>query len=330
MMFRTPEFWYRDSQGTAPLVEHALGLFAPLYQFGHRINFSYLQKPYKAKIPIICVGGAVAGGSGKTPVCISLMRFVLDHGLAKKPAFMMRGYGGSEQEGVIESSAGAIVEQYGDEALLLSEIAPVIVSKNRAVAAQNAASQGYDLLMLDDGLQNNTLHKDLTFLVVDGAVGFGNGRTLPAGPLREPVADAARKADIVVMLGEDRRNVRDIYFNKTKVLQAFSDSIYEGDDKEVFAFAGIGRPQKFFGALEAQGLTLVDTQKFADHHIYSASEISKLKKKAEAMDAALVTTQKDMVRLKSAGLDDGVEEVGQTLRWDDEKAVLALLKGVLA
>lgn len=328
MVLRTPDYWYRKPGEKGPLVEYVSGALAFVYQAVHRANLAR-QKPYKAAMPVICVGGAVAGGSGKTPVCVSLMKLVQAKKLAKAPAFLTRGYGGSARLLYITDPQGLNAAVCGDEALLLAKTAPVIVAKDRAAGAKLAAEKGIDLLVMDDGLQNNTLEKDLALLVVDGASGFGNGKTLPAGPLREPVADVVARVDACVIIGDDERNIQEKYLFNTSVLQAFSESVYKAKQR-VVAFAGIGRPEKFFEALKAAWVDVVEAQGFADHHVYSESEINMLREKAEKLDAVLVTTQKDMVRLKSAGLDAGIDMAGQRLSFKDEGAVLALLKGALA
>lgn len=330
MPLKTPKFWYREHDAPAPLLERVLGVVAPLYQLGHRVNQSMRKSPYKADMPLICVGGAVAGGSGKTPVCSSLMRHVLDHSLAENPAFLMRGYGGSEALAYIECSTQYDASQVGDEALLLAEVAPVVIARDRVAGVKLASAQGVDLLIMDDGLQNNTLVKDLTLLVVDGGAGFGNGKTLPAGPLREPVQEALRKVDAAILIGADLRHVQESYFNNINLLCAQSESVCEVGGKKVLAFAGIGIPEKFFNGLCAAGLNVVEAQSFSDHHFYSGCEVNALHAKARKFDAILVTTQKDMVRLKFAGLDAGILAAGQALRWDDESALLALLKEALA
>ena len=200
------------------------------------------------------------------------------------------------------------------------------MAKDRATGAKLAAEDGVDLLIMDDGLQNNTLAKDLCVLVVDGVAGFGNGKTIPAGPLREPVASILPRVDACIVIGGEAPKS----LNHSNVLTATTETIYKDKLKRVLAFAGLGRPEKFFEALRSAGVNVVGGISFADHHPYSEHEINVLKSEAEHLDAALVTTKKDMVRLKALGLDKGIQVADLTLTFDDEAGVLALLKETLS
>ncbi len=251
----------------------------------------------------------------------------------------------------------------GDEALLLAEAAPTWTGADRAASARAAIAAGAEVLLMDDGLQNPSLEKTMSLLVVDGATGFGNGRVMPAGPLREPVAAAASRCRAAILIGADTSGA---LARLPPGLPVFRAVLAQGDETEalqgrrVLAFAGIGFPAKFFDGLERAGLTLVGREAFADHHAFTAGALARLAAKARALDAVLVTTPKDAVRLPSGMLapprrtthagrpPDGpqhrpaqgiatpadneptVHVVSVRLVWDDEAAIERLLDELLS
>jgi tetraacyldisaccharide 4'-kinase len=249
--------------------------------------------PHKAPVPVICVGNLTAGGTGKTPVAIAVARTLLARGL--HPYFLSRGYGG-RLKGPIHVMPEHSAADVGDEPLLLAAASPVIVARDRGDGAETAAAHGADCIVMDDGHQNFTLAKDLSIVVVDGETGFGNGRILPAGPLREFVSLGLARADAVVIVGD---GTPDLGAFAGPVLRAHLTHVDVPDLKgrRVVGFAGIGRPEKFFRSLHAFGAEVVATKRFADHHVYTHSEIARLKSKARAAGAILVTTEKDYVRM---------------------------------
>jgi tetraacyldisaccharide 4'-kinase len=243
--------------------------------------------PIGAKARVICVGNLTAGGSGKTPVAIALAKLLRVRG--KNVFFLTRGYGGSEHGPVlIEDTHRAA--QVGDEALLLARAASTILARDRAQGAALADRLGADVIVMDDGHQNFSLAKTLSLVVVDGESGFGNGLMIPAGPLREPVAQGLARADAVIVVGQGHP---DLQGYAGPVLQARlvpQDDALRG--KRLFAFAGIGRPEKFQASLKDAGIDIAGWRSFADHHPYSDAELAALK-----THAPLVTTTKDFVRL---------------------------------
>ena len=253
-------------------------------------------RPWRAPVPVICVGNLVAGGAGKTPVAIALARRLQAKGRAVH--LLSRGYGGSLAGPVAVDRLRHDAGQVGDEALLLAAAAPAWIARDRPAGARAAIAAGAQCLLLDDGLQNPTLAKDLSLLVIDGAYGIGNGRVLPAGPLREPLATGLARADAVVLMGEDRVEVTARLAGKT-VLRArlAPENAAAFADRAVVAFAGIGRPAKFFALLDSIGAELVARHAFADHHPYRAAELQRLLAEAQAAHAVLVTTAKDAARL---------------------------------
>lgn len=281
---RAPDFWQRRGPASA--------LLAPL---GALYGLSVAWKarhaaPYRAKARVICVGNLTAGGSGKTPIALAIGALLQARG--RKVFFLTRGYGGS-QAGPVEVKPGDHADQVGDEALLLSQTAPTIVARDRAQGAALADSCGADVVVMDDGHQNFSLAKDLSLVVVDGEQSFGNRRMIPAGPLRESVRQGLKRADAVVVMGHGNPDLEGYEGPLLNARLTPESEDFRG--KRVFAFAGIGRPEKFVATLKTAGALVMGTQFFADHHPFQVGEITALKTRAQG--AQLVTTEKDLVRL---------------------------------
>jgi tetraacyldisaccharide 4'-kinase len=284
---RAPDFWRERG-----LMARLLAPLGALY--GASVAFKARHaRPLDPAIPVICVGNLTAGGSGKTPVAIALAEMLRAKG--HRPYFLTRGYGGSEK-GPALATRGHSAAVMGDEALLLARAAPTIVARDRAAGAKLAREKGATVIVMDDGHQNFTLRKNLSLVVVDAETGFGNGFQIPAGPLREPVAQGLGRADAVALVGDGDPDLAGFRSPVLRVhLKADGASFA---DKKIFAFAGIGRPEKFVASLEAGGATVTGSCFFADHHPYEDDEILQLK--AIAGDAILVTTEKDFVRLTTS------------------------------
>jgi tetraacyldisaccharide 4'-kinase len=281
---RAPDFWKRDGAASALLAP-----FGALYGLSVAWKARH-AKPYRAEARVICVGNLTAGGSGKTPVALAIGARLKARG--ENVFFLTRGYGGSEA-GPFEVTANDRANRVGDEALLLSQVAPTIVAHDRAQGAAFAVARGARIIVMDDGHQNFALAKDLSLVVVDGETGFGNRRMIPAGPLRESVRQGLKRADAVIVIG---RGNPDLEGYQGPLLGA--GLVPEGDGlkgKRVFAFAGIGRPEKFVATLKAAKALVMGTQFFEDHHPFQAGEIAALKARADG--AQLITTEKDYVRL---------------------------------
>jgi tetraacyldisaccharide 4'-kinase len=243
---------------------------------------------------------------------------------------LTRGFGGAARGPLCVDPARHRAADVGDEALLLAAIAPTFVSADRVAGARAAVAAGAQALIMDDGMQNPGLAKTLSLLVIDGATGFGNGSVLPAGPLREPVAACAARAGAAVLIGQDRTGARALLPPTLPVLSATlqpAPGIEALRGRRVYAFAGIGYPEKFFAMLTEAGVVLAGTASFGDHHYYSEAEVARLIRRAAALDAVPVTTPKDHVRLDAAtaGL---VTAIGVSLAWSDEAALDALLAQV--
>lgn len=323
---KTP-FWWQSRT----LLSTCLLPLAAVYRAGATRRIQRLPA-FKASVPVLCVGNVVAGGAGKTPAVIALTRLLKQQG--KNPAVLSRGYGGTLAGPVQVDISTHTAAQVGDEALLLAAEATTIISRDRALGAKLAVSLGADLLLMDDGLQNPSLHKDKQLLVVDGAYGFGNGRMLPAGPLREPVEDALERADAVLIIGDTpRAEVADALRAAPKtIFRARLETVNAPDFKgrRCLAFAGIGRPEKFFDSLAACGADVIATHPFADHHPFCENDMLRLAAQAKQKNAELVTTRKDSVRLPAAWHKQvRVLDVALTFNATSQPAVNAWLDEVM-
>jgi tetraacyldisaccharide 4'-kinase len=308
---RAPDFWQKGGVLAA--------LLSPLGALhGMSVAFKAASaKPFDPGLPVICVGNLTAGGSGKTPVAIAIAEMLRTRG--HKPCFLTRGYGGATR-GPALASRGHTAAQMGDEALLLARTAPTIVARDRAAGAKLAKEKGATVLVMDDGHQNFALRKSLSLVVVDAETGFGNGHQIPAGALRESVAQGLTRADAVVLVGD---GIPDLHGYTGPVLHAHLKADGAGfAGQDVFAFAGIGRPEKFVTSLEDSGAHVTGRCFFDDHHPYTDDEIIQLKMLAG--DALLVTTEKDFVRL-TMQQREGIKVLKVSAGFDDRAAMDALL-----
>ncbi|HWA02010.1 MAG TPA: tetraacyldisaccharide 4'-kinase [Rhizomicrobium sp.] len=310
---RAPDFWTSDDWRSR--------LLAPAgWIYGASVAWNAARaKPIRPPVPVVCVGNLTAGGTGKTPVAIALAEILIAQG--HQPWFLSRGYGG-RLRGPVEVTEWSRAADVGDEPLLLARAAPVIVARDRLAGANLAVGKGATVIVMDDGHQNFALAKDLSLVVVDGDTGFGNGRMIPAGPLREPVARGLARADAVFATGSGLPPLGACRIPVLRVALTIEGPDIEG--RAMVAFAGIGRPEKFFEALRAQGAILAAVQGFPDHHVYSAGEIARLRAKARAHNAELVTTEKDFVRL-TASEREGIRAIPLNAAFEDRSAVERLL-----
>ncbi len=265
-------------------------------------------KPYRALIPVICVGNFTAGGSGKTPLAILIAQLVA--GLGREPWFLSRGYGGTHEGPLRVEPAMHTAGEVGDEPLLLARHAPTVISRDRRKGAEaiEASAPRDGVIIMDDGLQNPALAKSISIAVVDRDRGFGNGYVIPAGPLRAPLAAQIGLADLIVMTGRGGpgdtppitalRGMTSAPFVKAETRATAAAVEMKG--RKVVAYAGIANPQRFFSTLDDLGANIVERRVFADHHAFSDAEAQLLLDAASLNEASLVTTEKDLVRLIGA------------------------------
>lgn len=315
---RSPGFWAHG--GTPPW---PLPLLAGVVA---RITARRVARPgFRAPVPVICCGNPGVGGSGKTPLALDLALRLGARG--RSPAFLTRGHGGSARGPLrvqLDHDAAAV----GDEALLLVRRAPTYLGADRAATARLAVADGADVLVMDDGLQNPSLEKTLSLLVIDGGAGLGNGHVMPAGPLREPVSAAAARCRAAVLIGADRTGANP----GLPILHALlipSSTDLASLPQRLVAFAGIGRPEKFFETLEAHGHAPLATRAFADHHRFLSAELDAIATWAAALGAVAVTTEKDLVRI-TPPRRVGLLALRVSLEWHDPQQVEALLDELLA
>jgi tetraacyldisaccharide 4'-kinase len=316
---KPPEFWQRGGLMPA-LLAPAASLVAASTR--RRVN----RPGWRAPVPVLCCGNASVGGAGKTIVVLDLIRRLRRRGVAVH--CLTRGYGG-RVEGVMRVDPGRhAAALVGDEPLLLAAEAPTWVGADRAASAREAVEAGAELLLMDDGLQNPGLTKTASLLIVDGAVGFGNGRVMPAGPLRETVGDAVARCLASVLIGVDTASARKA-MGDLPVLDAWLVPDRALDGMRAFAFCGIGRPGKFFETVAAAGAELAGSRSFPDHHTFSPQEIGQVMSAAARIGAQPITTAKDAVRLPGE-VRARVEVLGVRLMWREEAALESLLDEVVA
>ncbi len=294
MPIKTPHFWTELSWQSVILFPVSY-----IWRFGHYAQQKILNTK-ETEIPVICVGNLTVGGSGKTPVVITLCRFL--SGIGKSTSILTRGFGGKEKGPIFVSTNLHQSLDVGDEPLMMAHSLDVCVSRNRPLGANHILDKKkYDCIVMDDGLQNPTLKKDLNIAVFDGKFGIGNGFLLPAGPMRQKLEVGIQNIDLVIFNGKDETGLGQkipphipIF---TGELQPDEEIVEKMKNRRVYGFAGIGNPPRFFKTLNDIGTDLVGEAHFADHHPYTDADLTQLYEEAMQSGAELVTTQKDWMRL---------------------------------
>lgn len=295
---REPSFWY----GPPSLLSRLLSPLGALY--GALTALRMQRSGARIGIPVICIGNYHVGGAGKTPTTLVLADML--RAMGERPVVVSRGYGGDLKGPVRVHAEQHTALSVGDEPLMMAASVPVIVSRDRVAGAAMAREDGASVVLLDDGFQNPSLHKDASLLVIDAARGIGNGAVFPAGPLRAPLKPQIARTDALIVVGQGSAAdgvARDVAARGGLVLratlQADETSLSALRGKRVLAFAGIGDPARFFATLRAQGVEVIEGRAFADHHPFTADEIARLVEDAAKQSLQLVTTEKDMARIRS-------------------------------
>jgi tetraacyldisaccharide 4'-kinase len=325
---RAPGFWWKPGH---PL---ALALSPLAFLYGFVAARRLKDEGFDPGVPVICIGNFVAGGAGKTPVALAVARRLAI--LGRRPVFLTRGYGGRLRGPVRVDLSRHDAAATGDEPQLLAAAFETVVAADRAAGARLAAEAG-DVIVMDDGLQNPSLRKRLSLAVIDGATGIGNGLCLPAGPLRAPMAAQWPAVGALVVMGPGAPGRAVAEEGRRLGKTAMEARLEPAGDvrwlarRKVYAFAGIGRPEKFFESLAQAGADLAGTRSFGDHRPYDARDVARLREEAAATGALLVTTEKDMARLRALGTastrDVGILAV--EARFDGPDALDTLLREAL-
>jgi tetraacyldisaccharide 4'-kinase len=317
---REPAFWYRPPS----VISRLLMPLGAVY--GLVAGWRMQSGGFDAGIPIICVGSYHAGGAGKTPMVLALTKLLRD--LGETPVVLSRGYGGKWQGPVKVDPERHVAANVGDEPLMLALTVPVVIARDRVGGVALARSQGPSVILMDDGFQNPAISKDTSIIVIDGDRGLGNGCVFPAGPLRAPLPPQLARTDALIVIGDGtaaRAVATAIAAQVRPVLSAHlkpdAASLAQLDGKCVLAFAGIGDPARFFRTLRSAGVDVARERVFTDHHPFSREEIEALIAEAKRDRLTLVTTEKDLARLRGAeGIAASARDIAAfavTLEFDD-------------
>ena len=283
-------------------------------------------KPENVAATVFCVGNLTAGGVGKSPVVAALRQHISDkHNL--RVATLSRGYKGRLKGPLRVDPAVHTAADVGDEPLMLSGKGEAWIGADRAAAGTAMSADGVDIILMDDGHQNPGLHKDFTFIVVDSHAGFGNGYVIPKGPLRERIGEGLGRADAIVLMG-NHTPPEELAKSSLPIIRGSIQAAETTPQGKYVAFAGIGRPEKFFDTLSEIGAEVCDAVPFPDHHTYSASDLSYLRRLAEDNDAMLITTEKDRSRL-NADQAGGIHSLSIQVQFEPQDALDKLLADVI-
>lgn len=325
---REPSFWWRDAGVASSLLAPAAMAYGAIA--GRRLG----APGWRASVPVVCAGNPTVGGGGKTPTALAVARILALAG--ERPVFLTRGYGGRLAGPVRVDPARHRALEVGDEPLLLARVAPTIVARDRVAGARMAVDSDASVIVMDDGFQNPSVIKDLALLVVDGRRGIGNGRVIPAGPLRAPLQGQLARGDAMVVIGmspaaaavvlDARARGMPVLYARLHPEPGLRATLASG---QVLAFAGIADPEKFFASLADAGITVGATRSFPDHHRYTPAEARALCDEADRNGLALVTTEKDLVRLtgddQAAQLAARAHALAVTLVFENEQEFKSLV-----
>lgn len=283
---------------------HMLYPLSWVYTLVYKIR-QLTNRPYKASVPVICIGNVTVGGTGKTPTCRAVLQQLSV--TYKNPVVVSRGYGGNITAPTVVDNTIHTHTQVGDEPLMLSKNATVVVSANKKQGVKYAEDLGADIILLDDGLQNPTVYKDIAVVVVDGYRGFGNGRILPSGCLREHPEKPLKNAHMILVTGirgDIYNTLKNTYGNKVIFAKYTPVQLPFKHRQSVVPFAGLGNPDKFFETVRECGYPIRAKLSYPDHHRYTDSDLQDLRSVAATAQAKLITTEKDFMRLSPANQMD--------------------------
>ncbi|WP_339862626.1 tetraacyldisaccharide 4'-kinase [Thalassospira alkalitolerans] len=320
---RAPDFWQTDA-----MMARALSPLSWLWRAGAGIRAMTTTMRHPG-CKVFCVGNFTIGGAGKTPTAQALYQTLRDLGV--EAHFLSRGYGGKLAGPHRVDPTKDTASDVGDEPLLLAQSGPAWISRDRGIGAEAACNAGAQAIILDDGLQNPSVIKDCSFAVIDSGFGIGNGRVIPAGPMRETLEQGLAKIRAIILIGDGNPAFLDTLPASVPILRARvvarNGPAFTG--RRVVAFAGIGRPAKFYDSLRAVEANIVETVDFADHHVFHKDELAALRHKATSQDADLVTTEKDLMRLPSTERD-GISALGIRLEFDAPEQLVNIVSAVLS
>ena len=296
-MINTPEFWYKKD-----LISKFKALlllpFSIIWILLSSIKKNFAKR-YKSHLKVICIGNLSIGGTGKTP--FSIQTYKILEILGYKPVFLTRGYRGLTK-GPILVNKSHNHKDVGDEALLLSKVGTTIVSSNRCIGAKYIENlkKNYDVIIMDDGLQNYQLEQDIKLLLIDKKLLFGNGYCIPAGPLRQTITQGLKKIDAIIFTGDG--DIKDINLNFINNIQNFDTKLeiknnFKTKQNNFLAFCALGNPIKFFNTLKKNNFKIVLTKSFPDHYEYKNKDINTLREEADNRNLKLITTEKDYVKI---------------------------------
>ena len=318
---RAPKFWRQRTLGA-----YVLTPLSSVWSISGLIK-NFFVREWHSPVPIICVGNLIAGGAGKTPVAIAISEKLTKNGA--EPHLLSRGYGGSLRGPIKVNIHSHLFREVGDEPLILAQKTPTWVSKNRAAGAQAAIKDGASIIVMDDGYQNKSLSKTLSILVFDGEIGMGNRMVMPAGPLRETIKSGKVRADAIIIIGKDQSGIEKKFQGINPIVHAKIVAVPDTKiiNKNVFAFSGIGYPEKFYKTLREIGCKIVEKKIFKDHHPFKDGEIKMICDRATILNAVPVTTEKDFMRLPLEARKI-IHPLRIRLEWETESDLDLLLKKV--
>ena len=297
-MIKQPKFWTNKN-----FISNILLPVSIIFLLLSKIR-NLLQKKLKSKLFVICIGNITIGGTGKTPTVMFFAEQIKK--LDFKPIILSKGYGG-KLTGPKKVITKHKTFDVGDEAVMHSLYNETWISKKRSKAIRMIEKQSSNrsLILMDDGLQNNSIYQDLKICIFDGSMGLGNSRILPSGPLRESLISGLKKTNIAIIIGEDKNNIQQTILKNREHVNVYNgvfvpdkNTIQELNNKKLYAFAGIGIPDKFYELLKSFNLNLIKTKSFPDHYKYKEHDLQKLVKESKELKLKLITTEKDFIKIK--------------------------------